>query len=286
MNVSVIIPTFNGAQKLPALLEALMVQSKTDFELIIVNDGSTDGTPEVLNLYRKKFTSLKIINQENLGRARVRNTGAQQASGAVLIFYDDDMVPQSNSIERHLQFHFDYTGLCTGSQRERLHAANTDIQNYKAHLSQKWLSQYSENLNKLSVENLFFTAANCSIKTEVFQTLGGFNENLRDGEDFELAFRAIKAGIPVYFDKGNEAWHEEQYSLNKLISRQKQYNTAHVILGEIHPELHKAQSKFYRNKWAPLKKATALILHSLGFTKILPRMLRYKLYDWMIFTKL
>ncbi|MDQ3534384.1 MAG: glycosyltransferase, partial [Bacteroidota bacterium] len=69
INVSVIIPSFNGAHKLPIVLQSLSQQIYKDFELIIVLDGSTDNSIQIIELFEKDFNKFKIIHQENKGRA-------------------------------------------------------------------------------------------------------------------------------------------------------------------------------------------------------------------------
>src|SRR5688572_7831011 len=98
--VSVIVPTYNGERKIPALLTSLRRQSFIDFELIVVIDGSTDNTRKIVETTETPFPKT-IIVQPNLGRAFVKNNGARQAGGDILIFYDDDMRPDDRSVERH-----------------------------------------------------------------------------------------------------------------------------------------------------------------------------------------
>ena len=84
--VSVIIPTYNGKQRIGNVLESLVKQTYHDFEILILIDGSTDGTGEYLQ--QNNFGSeLAIYSQENKGRAAIRNKGAKKASGHLLLFF-------------------------------------------------------------------------------------------------------------------------------------------------------------------------------------------------------
>ena len=91
MNLTVIISTYNGAKKLPVILDSLTKQSYKDFELLIVVDGSIDETMDVLQEWTNRFYDFKIIYQQNKGRAAVRNTGVKNAKGELLLFFDDDL---------------------------------------------------------------------------------------------------------------------------------------------------------------------------------------------------
>ncbi|NJL14020.1 MAG: glycosyltransferase family 2 protein [Microscillaceae bacterium] len=84
---SILIPTYNGAHKLVNLLEALTLQTDTDFETIILVDGSTDNTLELLQQNTWSLSALKVIPQANGGRALSRNRAAQAAEGNLLLFW-------------------------------------------------------------------------------------------------------------------------------------------------------------------------------------------------------
>jgi glycosyltransferase involved in cell wall biosynthesis len=290
MLASIIIPTFNGAKKIRVLLAALLVQTVKDFNIVVVVDGSTDNTIEVLEEFSFLFKDLKIVKQINKGRAAARNVGAKVVSeGEIIIFYDDDMEPFPDSVQRHIQFHGQREGLCTGCQREPFESLNSDIQNYKARLSESWLSPYPMGVTRLSLANLFFTTANCSIKRKDFLLLNGFNEDLSDAEDYELAGRAIELGIPVYFDRSNDAWHRELYSLRKLIHRQSQYHRAHIKVQDLHKKwdlrihpVSKARTVFY---WLFSSIWLLNFVESSRWCRFIPRAMRHKIYGWIIYAK-
>ena len=175
---SVIIPSYNGAGKIPGLLEALACQTIMEFEVVLVIDGSTDNTAQVAERYGGRFRRLVVISRENGGRAMARNTGASQATAGLLIFYDDDMVPYSDSVEKHIIFHCNHEGIVCGHPFETTEPHHTDIQNYKAWLTHKWTGRYSDGITTMNTDDLFFTASNCSITKAIFNTLKGFDDNL------------------------------------------------------------------------------------------------------------
>jgi len=90
MSVSIIIPTFNGASRIGNCLDALLCQTvEPDTEILVINDGSTDGTAEVV----ARYSGVRLITQSNAGPAAARNRGALEARGTVILFTDDDCVP-------------------------------------------------------------------------------------------------------------------------------------------------------------------------------------------------
>ena len=94
--ISIIIPTYNDAPVLGRCLDSVFAQTLQDFEVIVVNDGSTDHTAEVLDPYRERLT---VINQENQGRNPARMNGFAQSQGQFLIFLDSDIVMRPNMLE-------------------------------------------------------------------------------------------------------------------------------------------------------------------------------------------
>src|SRR5206468_10641402 len=119
MTVSVIVPTYNGAHKLNGVFEALQREIFKDFELIIVIDGSTDNTLEVINNYKSNFDRIKIVTRANGGRSKVRNTGAKAATGDLLIYFDDDIRPDPDCVKLHVDHHVKYSNsILTGGTRE------------------------------------------------------------------------------------------------------------------------------------------------------------------------
>ena len=287
--VSAIIPTYNGRNKIITCLNGLATQSRKPDEVIVVIDGSTDDTKEVLTKY-SGFPVLKIIEKENRGRATSRNVGASNANGNLFIFFDDDIRASNNVIERHIEFHSTHSNsLASGQILEDPTLSTSDIFQFKAHLSKKWTSKYKEGINKLKLNDLFLTAANFSIRKTDFYSLGGFNEKLSDAEDFELGFRALQSGFDIYFDKDNIAWHDDVITCKKYIARQRQYNKAHQDLAKIIIDIDKGFQK--RSLKINLFKRLVFSFFSHSFwvkmidselLTFLPKFVRYQLYDWVI----
>ena len=101
IKISVIIPTYNRLGSLRAQLEALLRQSYPlrRYEVIVINDGSSDGTQEYLDNQKVFNPNLIVINQRNGGPAKARNRGLKIAKGPIIAFTDDDCVVNSNWLE-------------------------------------------------------------------------------------------------------------------------------------------------------------------------------------------
>lgn len=284
MRPSVIVSTYNGAGKLPLLLEAIAVQTYRDFQLVVVIDGSTDNTAEIVEKYRLIFHNLKVVYQENAGRSRVRNRGALESSGDLLIFYDDDMVPSEYSVQQHLNIHSNPPEvLVAGNPIELEDPSKPDVQNYKASRVQMWTQKYLQPVTEMTLQNLFFTAANCSMRKSLFLRLGGFDERLTDAEDFDLARRAVAMGVPVLFDKTNVAIHRDFISARGYLLRLRQYAEANRRIVEMsglsHRQSGPVDNVFKRMVYKALANRIWINLIDSQILLFLPKNLRYKLYD-------
>lgn len=100
MKISIIIPTYNEEKVLPQCIESLGFQTFTDFEIIVVDDGSTDRTLEVLSELKIKNLKLKIEHAAHLGAGAARNLGAGNAKGEILVFVDADMTFDESFLEK------------------------------------------------------------------------------------------------------------------------------------------------------------------------------------------
>lgn len=277
--VSVIIPTYNGAHKVVNALKSLEQQTLKDFETIVVIDGSIDSTLEVIRQTSFNLSSLKIIEQENGGRSKVRNNGVREAISDLIIFMDDDMRFTPEVIEQHINHHQKYSNsILGGNQIEDLSEIQNDIQFYKRYLSLRWLKKYNQGLNKLNKHNLFLTAANMSISKKLFVQIGGFDENLTDAEDKKLALKALDDGIDIYFKKDIIGWHDDFITCGSYIKRRREYEKAQTTT-----KLNTPISKFVKLAYFPFaQKYFVTLIDKNFFIHFLTQYLRYRLYTLVI----
>ncbi len=211
---SVVIPTFNDSQRLSLLVKSLENQTINNFEVIVVDDGSTDDTKEVVEeLKNKSHLSIQYFylnNTDIFGAGIARNFGARKAKGNVLIFLDQDNVAHPKLIENYLREHKKkdiilgyYAGY--GNQKyyydiNKLKSAVKKNKVIKTNISEFRKDIFNNpNLYK-NQEWKFFVSANFSIKRTLFLKFL-FDENIISwgGEDIDFGYRLIKKGYSLNF---------------------------------------------------------------------------------------
>ncbi|MGD1840727.1 MAG: glycosyltransferase family 2 protein [Thermonemataceae bacterium] len=292
LSISVIIPSYNGVHKLPKVLESLEKQTLNNFEVIVVVDGSTDNTVEMLEQQSFKL-DLKVIVQDNGGRAKARNAGAKAATGSLLLFFDDDMRLEKGVLEAHINHHVTIQKciLVGGTPLDMNIVRLNDLLQYKSLLEKKWVKLLQENVagKPLSKDQIFLTAAHFSISKEVFWEINGFDEQLTDAEDYDLGVRAFKIGIPIYVNSTIIAWHDDFITCRSYIKRLRQYRKAHLKLKALKPTLYRDEFTHYDyNKAEGIKQLVYRFfahpfwvntIDHFNWLLVFPKSIRYKLYD-------
>ena len=298
MKVSVIVPTYNGAHKLPVILNALKKQTYKGFELVVAIDGSTDNSLEVVQSFQGSFNPLTVLQQKNKGRAAIRNYGASHTKGSLLIFFDDDMRPKEDCLEQHILHHAKLPGtLMAGEQIDDISLAITPFQKYKCYLSNKWAEPLRQIEDKaLPLEKMHLSAANFSIPKSIFQELGGFDERLKDNEDLDLATRAFQKGYNVYYRHSAFSWHNDFHSCKSFIKRQSEYIIYHNYVRQNKKDVYANVRRFSREPVKPsfLKKIFCsfwglnwwVTLVDKGLLRGVPQKLQFRIYDWIIYGQL
>lgn len=98
--VSMVIPAYNAENYIARCIDTVLAQSQPDVEVIVVNDGSSDRTPEIIDWYAQRYENVVVIHQENSGVAAARNTGMMRANGEYIGFVDNDDMIYPSMVER------------------------------------------------------------------------------------------------------------------------------------------------------------------------------------------
>ena len=97
--ISVLVPVYNTNQYLPRCIDSILGQSFTDFELLLIDDGSTDGSAKICDAYAEKDSRIRVLHKENGGVSSARNLGLNEAKGEWVVFVDSDDWISDNCIK-------------------------------------------------------------------------------------------------------------------------------------------------------------------------------------------
>lgn len=294
MKISVIIPTFNGARRIANVLESLTTQSLPADEVVVVVDGSTDNTVDIVEKFKQRLP-LKIMVIANGGRSVARNTGVKISSGNLLVFLDDDMRAFPDCLKDHYHHHLQYNNsLLTGAISEDMELVKTDIQLYRKTLFWRRGKNWSEGkpFIPMTARNLYLAAANFSISRQLFDQLGSFDEQLRDAEDYDLGMRAVLQGYEVYGSSIQaRAFHDDPLTCVSYIRRQRQYQESRKILLKLKPLLYEGHIVVRKFNIPFYKKIIfSIFAHSCWVRMvdseilkyIFPEKVRFRIYDLII----
>lgn len=244
MKLSVIIPTYNRKDILMKCLTALFEQtcSKSDFEIIVIDDGSVDGTENVIKeIITKSPVELRYFKQENKGPASARNKGLISAKNEIALFLGDDIIAAPGLLQEHLNFHQFSTEINI--------ALLGKVEWYpelKVTPFMKWLTsggpQFGYYKFKTSEEVSFHHAytANISYKKELLEKTGGFDENFKIAmfEDTDLGYRLYKNfNLKIIYNSYAVAYHNHLIGIGDYVRRQKDYGFWRCYFFEKHKEL-------------------------------------------------
>ncbi|HDO25713.1 MAG TPA: glycosyltransferase family 2 protein, partial [Nitrospirae bacterium] len=180
--ISIVIPTYNAEKFMPALLDSIFSSTVSDFEVIIVDDCSTDNTVEAVKKYPVKLIRLT----ENSGPGKARNMGVKTAHGDIIFFLDSDVTVTAGTIEEAADFFKSSPSVnCVIGVCEKEPLNSGFVPRYMA------LFEYVH-LKGSRYDEVSVFAPRCgAIKKNLFEKIGGYNETYKgaDVEDFELARR-------------------------------------------------------------------------------------------------
>ncbi len=226
MKVSVVIPVYNRAGLIGPVIEALLEQTYKPLEIIVVDDGSTDNTKEVVSSYPVKY-----IYQKNQGPASARNRGFRESVGDVIAFIDSDCIARPDWLENLIKgFDSPEVGAVAGSY---------DIANPESLLSRLIHEEIKWRHSRFKKFIRAFGSYNVAIRREVFERTGGFDETYRtaSGEDNDLSYRLLKLGYRIRFMPDALVAHYHTENLLKYLREQKRHAFWRMKLYRDHPDM-------------------------------------------------
>src|SRR5262249_31536825 len=187
--ISVIVPAYNEARHIEEQLEALAAQKyKGQWEIIVVNNRSTDNTAQIVEKYTKKIANLRLIDaNEKQGRSYARNVGAKYAKGDALLFCDAHTVVERDWLPIMADALSEHDVIAGGLEVQKLNEAwawNQPLLHGSEHKFMGFLP--------------FVASANMGVSREAFEAVWGFSEEVAIGEDADLSFRLQLKGYTIH----------------------------------------------------------------------------------------
>lgn len=224
---SVVVPAYNAAGFIVKTLECLNAQKFNDFEALIINDGSTDNTQEVISAYIGAHPNLhlRLINQQNAGIAGARNRGIKESAGRYVAFLDHDDVWYPEKLSKCYEAFSKFTEIRVVCHNEVLRDAAGKIERYLTY------GPYVEDMfRKLLYQGSCLSTSATVIRRDMFPEVGLFRENdeFSTVEDYDLWLRIARKN-KIYFIPdilGEYVINNENASLNF----EKHYNNQLQVL--------------------------------------------------------
>lgn len=287
MFFSIIIPTFNRAEILRKALTALYDQSidQRDYELIVVNDGSTDDTVKVVKEFQKKHRNLTYVRQKNQGQGVARNTGLKLAKGKVILFGQDDIIPTRDFLFEHQKFHYLYpeeNAAVLGFTAWHPELKVSNFMNWLVNGSAVFGKfgghqfAYEKLYGKKMADYNFFYTSNISLKKSLLLK-HGFDPAFSGygWEDIELGYRLEKeAGLKLHYNSWAVAYHHHFMDEKSLPDRMKFIGQSAWIFHRKYPQLKKVPGFF---KYMLLKLISAAPI--IGIFSALKKISNNKYYN-------
>ena len=232
MRFSIIIPVFNRPDEVEELLQSLTAQTVSDFEVIVVEDGSSIPCKEVCEHFSDSL-DLHYYNKKNSGPGQSRNFGAERSKGEYLIILDSDVVlPQGYlaAVESEL----DATNADAFGGPDRAHSSFTDVQKAISYSMTSFFTTGGIRGGKKKLDKFYPRSFNMGIRRDIFLRLGGFSK-MRFGEDIDFSIRIFKAGYTCRLFPTAWVWHKRRTDFRKFFRQVFNSGIARINLHKKHP---------------------------------------------------
>jgi glycosyltransferase involved in cell wall biosynthesis len=228
--ISIVVCSLNGAPTIRDTMEGLLHLDYPDYEVIVIDDGSTDNTANIAAEY-----PCRLISTENRGLSNARNTGWQEATGEIIAYIDDDAYPDPHwlSYLAHVFLHTDYIGV-----------GGPNL----APPGDGWIADCIANAPGGPVHVLVsdseaehIPGCNMAFRRDALAAIEGFDPIYRAaGDDVDLCWRLQERGWRIGFSPAAVVWHHRRNSLSMYWKQQQGYGKAEALLEQKWPEKYNA----------------------------------------------
>ena len=229
---SVITPVYNRVDEVRDLLESLSKQTSKNFEVIIVEDGSTIPCKTVADDYSGKL-DLKYFHKSNEGRSIARNFGLEYANGKYFVFFDSDCIipPQYfETLETELRNNY---ADCFGGP-DAAHSSFSDVQKAINFSMTSFLTTGGIRGGKIKLDKFVPRSFNMGYSRKVWETVGGFREMF--SEDIDMSTRIRNAGFTIRLFRDAFVYHKRRVDFSKFCRQTYVFGMSRITLKLLYPD--------------------------------------------------
>lgn len=236
MKYSVIVPVYNRPSECEELLESLTHQTQRDFEVIIVEDGSSVPCRDVVERYADKL-AVHYYDKPNSGPGQTRNYGVERANGEYVIILDSDVVlPESYFAAIDAELAANPCDAFGGP--DRAHESFSTTQKAINYAMTSFFTTGGIRGGKAKLDKFYPRSFNMGVRREVYQALEGFSA-MRFGEDIDFSTRIFKSGYRCRLFPEAWVYHKRRTDLKKFFKQVHNSGIARIHLSHRHPGTHK-----------------------------------------------
>lgn len=216
--ISVLIPLYNKSQSIATTISSVLSQTYTEFEVIVVDDGSTDGSGDVVLTIDDD--RIKYFKKENGGVSSARNYGIEKAQNELIALLDGDDLWEPTFLEEMLSLIELTPDAALWGAGYKIQEAETETVDLCIDIGYKG---YVDNYFSVACHNTLFTSSSVIMRKSVVKNIGGYDESLTRGEDIDLWFRiALKYRVAFYnIPLAIYRWQTENRAMHKMIDKKK-----------------------------------------------------------------
>lgn len=234
MKYSIIVPVYNRPDEVDELLGSLTEQTEKDFEVIIVEDGSSVTCEKVCNGY-KATLDIHYFMKENSGPGQSRNYGVARAKGEYVIILDSDVVLPPGYIES-VSDELEKAPADAFGGPDKAHSSFTDIQKAISYSMTSFFTTGGiRGSKKKKLDKFYPRSFNMGVRRDVYNKLGGFSK-MRFGEDIDFSIRIFKAGCKCRLFPESWVWHKRRTDFRKFFRQVYNSGIARINLYKKYPE--------------------------------------------------
>ena len=233
MRYSIVVPVYNRPDEVDELLQSLTLQTFCDFEVVIVEDGSSIPCDGVVDKY-KQLLDIHYYNKSNSGPGQTRNYAAERSTGEYLLILDSDCILPPGYLQE-VEDELQRKPAEAFGGPDRAHDSFTPVQKSINYAMTSFFTTGGIRGGKKKMDKFYPRSFNMGVRADVYKQLGGFSK-MRFGEDIDFSIRIFKAGCHCRLFPEAWVWHKRRTDFRKFFKQVHNSGIARINLYKRYPE--------------------------------------------------